>query len=309
MKEKRLSSSTCAVCGNELIIHYPKVKDTITNEEFAIYKCIECGLGHTCPQPKNLMQYYDNTYYGNRHGFTEGYCIKRRIKIVLSAMKDIDGKRLLDIGCGDGTFLRAISILGWNVAGTEINPYSESMKGLIVKEHIEDYSDCSLFDCITMWHTLEHMQNVSTMLSQISNLLKPSGKLIIAVPNNSSLQSKMFKSKWLHLDVPRHLYHFDVTSLQNCLRIKGFLIEHQGYQELEYDLLGWTQSALNSIFSQPNIFLDNLRGKQRGYGKLVNMLHLFIGSLFMMLSLPAIIVERLLNRSGTIITVARKDAA
>ncbi|MGO9148022.1 MAG: class I SAM-dependent methyltransferase [Desulfomonilia bacterium] len=306
-KGNGVNSPACVFCGNELVTHYSKVRDTITNEKFTIYKCVECGIGHTIPQPKNLIQYYDKTYYGNRHGFTEDYCIKRRKKIVFSAMKDLDGKRLLDIGCGDGSFLLALKKSGWDVVGTEINPNLELMKGLIVKGHIDEFSNCIPFDCITMWHTLEHMQDISSTLTQIYNLLKPSGKIIIAVPNNGSFQSIIFKRKWLHLDVPRHLYHFDVEALQNCLKTNRFVIKHQGYQELEYDLLGWTQSALNSIFTTPNIFFDYLRGKQRGCSKLINILNLIIGFFFLILSLHAVIVERLFNRSGIIITIASKD--
>jgi SAM-dependent methyltransferase len=307
MKEKRLNSPICIICGNKLATQYPKVNDPITGEVFVINKCIKCGLGHTCPKPINLMPYYGETYYTNRRGFTEGHCIRRRVKTVLSATKHMDHKRLLDIGCGNGAFLRAMSILGWNVAGTEINPGLELMKELAVRKHIEDFSDCAPFDCITMWHTLEHMENISTVLSQIYSLLRPGGKLIIAVPNNFSFQARLFKSKWLHLDAPRHIYHFDVTSLQNCLRMKGFYIERCDYQELEYDLLGWVQSSLNRIFNTPNIFLDSIRGKPGVNGGLVTMLNLFLGSLLVMLSLPAVMVERLFNRSGTIIMVVRKN--
>ncbi|MGB6873383.1 MAG: class I SAM-dependent methyltransferase [Dehalococcoidia bacterium] len=301
------NSQTCNVCRNELITFYSKVQDPITNEIFAIFKCTKCGLGHTLPHPENLKKYYDKTYYGNRHGFTQDYCIKRRTKLVFWGLKDSDGKRLLDIGCGDGSFLRAIKESGWDVAGTEINPNLELTGGLIVKENIEELSDCAPFDCITMWHTLEHMPNIRSTLSQINSLLKPSGKLIIAVPNINSFQSKVFKSKWLPLDVPRHQYHFDVPSLQYCLRANGFVVQHQLYQELEYDLLGWTQSALNCILPTPNIFFDILRGKPKIKRKKYSQFNMLLGIFFLLLSIPAVLIERLFNRSGTIITIIIKD--
>lgn len=307
-KEKDANSLTCAICGNELIIRHPTVKDTATNEEFAIYKCSGCGAGHTLPQPKDLTRYYAKAYYGNRHGFTEKHCIERRLKLVLSATKGLNGRRLLDIGCGEGSFLLAMKKAGWEVAGTEINSNLELTNGLIIKEHLEDFSNCLPFDCITMWHTLEHMRDINSTLGQINNILKPNGKLIIAVPNSSSFQAKIFRSKWLHLDVPRHLFHFNIAALHSCLRTNGFFIQGQRYQELEYDLFGWTQSALNNVFSQPNILFDYLRGNQRRYGRLLTLLNLFTGSFFIILSLPAIMAERLLKRSGTIITIAGKGA-
>lgn len=222
-------------------------------------------------------------------------------------MEELDGRRLLDVGCGDGSFLLALRDSGWDVAGTEMNPEPPSMKGLVVKAHIEEFFNCEPFDCITMWHTLEHMQDIGTTLTLIYKLLKPGGKLIVAVPNNGSLQAAVFKRNWLHLDVPRHLYHFNVMSLQNLLESNRFFIQRQGYQELEYDLLGWTQSTLNSIFTTPNIFFDSLRGKSHGYGRVKGTLNVMIGFLLAAASLPAVAVERIMNRSGTIITIACRD--
>ena len=307
-KNKYLSIPTCNVCGNELIIQFSMVQDPMTNECFAIYKCSECGLGHTFPQPESLMKYYDKSYYGSRHGLTESYCIKRRMRLVSSAMKDRNGNRLLDIGCGDGSFLLAIKHSGWEVTGIETNPNLESTEEFIVRRDIDELFNCTPFDCITMWHTLEHMQDISTMVSQIYRILKPGGILIIVVPNNSSFQSKIFKSKWLHLDVPRHLYHLDVSSLQYCLKTKGFVVQNQRYQELEYDLLGWAQSALNCILNFHNVFFNYLRGKKTGYSRLVNITNLLIGIFLVMFFLPIALAEKLFKRSGTIITIASKDA-
>ena len=294
----------CNVCGNKLITRFPKVLDPITNEMFAIHKCKGCGLGHTVPQPKNLSRYYGTIYYGNRHSFTSNYCTKRRLRFVASAINEEDGKRLLDIGCGDGSFLLAARDAGWEVVGIEINPDLARTAGLDVREDIEQVSDSSLFDCITMWHSLEHIRDIRSTLSQLSKLLKPNGKLLIAVPNNSGLQSKVFRNRWLHLDVPRHLYHFDTISLSFCLRCAGFIIQRQWHQELEYDLIGWSQSALNYVFSNPNVFFDYLTGKQRNLSTLLNISNFALGSILTVLSLPLVAAGTLFGRGGTLITVA-----
>ncbi len=294
----------CNVCGNKLITRFPKVLDPITNEMFAIHKCKGCGLGHTVPQPKNLSRYYGTIYYGNRHSFTSGYCTRRRLGFVASAIKEETGKKLLDIGCGDGSFLLAARDAGWEVVGTEINTDLARAGGLDVREEIEQVSDCALFDCITMWHSLEHMRDIRATLSQLSKLLKPNGKLLIAVPDNGGLQSKVFRHRWLHLDVPRHLYHFDAGSLSFCLRCAGFTIQHQWHQELEYDLIGWSQSALNCFFPVPNIFFDYLTGKQRNFSRLLNISSFALGSILTVLSLPVVAAGALFGRGGTLINVA-----
>jgi len=295
---------SCNLCGNTLISRFPKVIDPLTNETFAIHTCTECGLGHTVPQPKELSRYYGNVYYGNRHGVTASYCTKRRLGFVAAATKEKTGTKLLDIGCGDGSFLLAARESGWAVVGTEINPELPRAAGLDVRETIEQVSDRAPFDCITMWHTLEHMRDVALTLSQLSRLLAPEGTLLIAVPDIGGLQSRLFKHNWLHLDVPRHLYHFDAFSLSFGLSSAGFHVRHQWHQELEYDLIGWSQSALNCLFPVPNIFFDNLTGKKRNVSPLLNASSFVLGSILSGLSLPAVIAGTLFGRGGTLVVAA-----
>ncbi len=285
---------------------YSPVSDSVSMEVFSIYNCSGCGLGYTTPQPNDLKKYYDRSYYGNRHGFTEKYCIKRRSKIVSSTIKNGKGKKLLDIGCGDGSFIKSLKTTGWNVSGTEINPDYDLFNNLAVKEKIEDFAGSEPFDCITMWHTLEHMPDTKKVFTGIYSLLAPNGKLIIAVPNKKSIQARLFKNKWLHLDVPRHIYHFDADSLKCCLKSNGFIIEHKLWQEFEYDLLGWVQSALNSIFKKADVFFDRLRGRKKRSNSLIDHLNIILGFTFSVLFLPIVVFEKIVNNSGTIIVIAKK---
>ena len=297
----------CNVCGDRLLPLFPEVCDPLTREIFAIRRCGRCGLGHTLPQPADLGRYYAAQYYGNRHGFTARYCSRRRLGFVRTAFGDGTGKRLLDIGCGDGAFLMGASRAGWDVMGTELNPAIARELGLDVREDIKQVADKGKFDCITMWHTLEHMRDIPAMLREIYELLEPGGKLVVAVPDCGGLQARVFGPKWLHLDVPRHLYHFDNGSLRYCLTNVGFSVERQWRQEFEYDLLGWSQSALNYLMPQhPNVFFDTLTGKRSDHGKIVSATGLVIGALLTFLALPAVFAGTVLGRGGTLIAVARR---
>ncbi len=296
----------CHICGKSISLLYDRVHDTVTDEKFAIFRCDECGLGHTLPEPEDLKKYYDRTYYGNRHGFTEKYCLKRRSAIVFSTFNGLRGKRVLDIGCGDGTFIRHLKNMGCDVAGTEINPDHTLFEGLPVSESVENLFGSEPFDCITMWHTLEHMPDINKMAVCVYRLLAPGGRLIIAVPNKKSFQTRLFRSRWLHLDVPRHLYHFDNKSLQYCLETNGFAIQCLMYQELEYDLLGWTQSTLNSVFRTQNIFFDHLRGRHKHPARFADIFNILAGYILTALFIPVVVAEKILNRSGTIIAIASK---
>lgn len=297
---------TCAVCGGALAPYFLNVRDPLTNEIFSIERCVRCGLGHTLPQPEDLAPYYASEYYGNRHSFTLRMCIKRRLGFLASEIWPEAGKKLLDIGCGDGSFLLAAKEKGWDVMGTELDPQPARSAGLEVKESIDQIPLAAPFDCITMWHTLEHIRDIESTLARIAALLKPDGRLFIAVPDNGGFQAKIFKHKWLHTDVPRHLYHFDASSLNFCLQSAGFAIERQWHQEFEYDLLGWSQSALNCVMPYPNVFFNCLTGKRRVYSRPIILSNFVLGSFLTLLSLPAVAVGTLWGRGGTLVAMARR---
>ena len=217
-------------------------------------------------------------------------------------------KRLLDIGCGDGSFLLAAREAGWKVTGTELNPRPARSFGLDVRHTLDHIGHTERFDCVTMWHSLEHMKDIKSTLLSIAGLLAPQGHLIIAVPNNGSLQAKLFGSKWLHLDVPRHLYHFDPGSLRFSFEDAGFSVRSSRYHEIEYNLVGWSQSAMNYLNPTPNIFLDVLTGKGKGHSVWTKTSNLILGSILTLVSAAALPVETLIGRSGTFVMVGYKKA-
>jgi SAM-dependent methyltransferase len=251
-----------------------------------------------------MRPYYPDSYYGNRHGIFSRHCVNRRLGFVAAAIPNGSGRRLLDIGCGDGSFLLAAREVGWDVMGTELNPGPARDIGLDVRESIDQLPCSASFDCITMWHTLEHMLDILSMLLNIGRLLKPGGKLIVAVPDLGGLQARIFGPKWLHADVPRHLFHFDAKALLHCLGEAGFSVQRKWHQEFEYDLLGWSQSALSCLMPYPNVYFDCLTGKERRYGKLIAVYGCVIGSLLTLLSLPAVALGTLCGQGGTLVVVA-----
>ncbi|MEI6208110.1 MAG: class I SAM-dependent methyltransferase [Desulfuromonadales bacterium] len=295
---------TCIVCGGALEAHFPEVTDPLTGEVFAVVICARCGLGHTSPQPDDVGQYYGPRYYGNRHGLTLRHCISRRLGFIAAALPGGSSRRLLDIGCADGSFLLAARQGGWDVAGTELDPRTARQENLDVREDITELFKGIPFDCITMWHTLEHMRTIPDTLNNVARLLKPEGRLIIAVPDFGGWQAVFFGPKWLHVDVPRHLYHFTAGSLRHALAASGFTIERSWHQEFEYDLLGWSQSALNYIMPETNVFFDVLTGKRGKAGGFARLYACLLGLLLTLLALPALALSTLLGRGGTLIVVA-----
>lgn len=299
-----LPAAPCLICRGPLTPHLHKVEDAITRERFDILRCPRCGLGHTLPQPGDLSPYYRD-YHVGRHGFTAAYCANRRRKLVRRVAGDGRGKRLLDVGCGDGTFLLAASKDGWQVTGTEMNPKPARDAGLDVVPELAELPPESRFGCITLWHSLEHLRDPLDTLRQVRQLVTPDGVLIMAVPDNGGLQARLFREKWLHLDVPRHLFHFDRRSMTALLQHAGFAPLRWWHQEFEYDLMGWSQSALNQAMSTPNVFFDSVSGRPTRANSTEKNLSWPAGALLAVLGLPATAVGTLLGKGGTLIVAAR----
>ena len=297
-------TSACPVCHNRLTPYVREVTDTVTGRQFDVLKCDACGVGVTSPFPERLHTHYAG-YYGSRHGITAKLCLKRRMALVTKMMGQGQGRRLLDVGCGEGSFLQAAHDLGWQVTGTEINPDPARCIGLNVFESLEECAARGPFSCITLWHSLEHMTDPRGVIAKIRQLVADDGIILIAVPDFEGLQSKTFRQSWLHLDVPRHLYHFTATSIDRMLNQSEFVPVAHWHQEFEYDLIGWWQSALNRLLPTPNVLFDFLaRKKVRGtfFDRIVSGIS---APLLSLASLPLVWLGSLAGQGGTLLVAAR----
>jgi SAM-dependent methyltransferase len=297
-------AGVCITCGATCAIAFQEVVDPITGSRFGIERCPECGLGHTTPQPDDIGPFYGPEYHGRRHGITAAYSDSRRVRFVESSTGGRSGLNVLDVGCGDGTFLIAGRTRGWEVTGTELNPTIARAAGLTVFEDIREASARAPYQVITFWHTLEHMRNPRAMLEAAVGLLAPDGVVLIAVPNAHSLQARVFGAGWFHLDVPRHLFHFTPRSLEALLAKTGLRRTRSWTQEFEIGLFGWTQSVLNRLFERPNVLYGLLTGRQVSpVGALASTL---AGSLVTPAAVPLEVAASVSGRGATIILAASR---
>lgn len=137
------------------------------------------------------------------------------------------GKRVLDVGFGDGSFLENAQLMGWEAVGIDFDSKvveNARLRGLNVflgsLDALED-ADGS-FDYITMNHVLEHLHDPLAVLMQCFRLLKPGGTLWLETPNVDSLGHARFKKNWRGIEAPRHLVLFNEVALEMALRQTGF---------------------------------------------------------------------------------------
>ena len=245
-------------------------RDYITGDEFSIVACRRCALVRTKPVPASGDRYYPPSYYGGtgRYVFPVDFLLHRLQATRSRRIHRLNGNRpgrMLDVGCGRGLLLDELRRLGWTVTGTELTDtaarYAREELGLDVK--VGDLRTLSFgqesFDAIVLWHVLEHIEVPSSLLWEVHRLLRPGGFLVVAVPNFSSAEARLFRQHWFHLDVPRHLCHFAVDTLCRLLGELGLERERTMYFSPEYDYFSFVQSALNRLGARQNLLYELLR--------------------------------------------------
>ncbi|MBX3226849.1 MAG: class I SAM-dependent methyltransferase [Labilithrix sp.] len=298
----------CNACEGELAPALTQVKDPQSLDAFDVLRCRACGLGHTHPIPPDLGAYYGPDYYGKRHGFTDKVCLARRMRIVGAPH---GGGRLLDLGCGDGNFALAAGAAGWRSAGVDIGAALANARasGLDAYATAEEAAERhGPFDTITMWHTLEHFPDPSATLATVRANLARGGVFVCAVPDAAGLQASLFGARWFHLDVPRHLYHFTRAALTGLLERRGFEVVRWHHQEIENDVFGWMQSALNAVLPAPNVLFQSLTGKRTHGGPAQKALSFALGAAIAPASMAATALGTATKRGAAMIAVCRASS-
>lgn len=214
---------------------------------------------------------YDESYFGQGDNKFSGWIEKvidhfrlQRAKTLMRYVKS--PANVLDIGCGNGNFLKNLIDKHYNGYGVEL-PSKAAERALRVLgpnlrigQLYEADFKAHFFDAVTMWHVFEHLPTPQNTLRIIDNILKSNGYLMISMPNINSCQSRLFKGKWLHLDPPRHLFFFDISDLMRILKTFGFELVKINYFSLEQNPFGMQQSILNCILKKREVLFEILKG-------------------------------------------------
>ena len=118
----------------------------------------------------------------------------------------------------------------WEVNGLEPDEGARKLaQSKVGEERIADLSKLNSlpnnYDVVTCWHVVEHIHELNSTLEKLIAALHPKGKLLIAVPNITSYDFKHYNKFWAALDVPRHLYHFRPTDIENLAKKHGLELE------------------------------------------------------------------------------------
>ncbi|CAD0003743.1 MULTISPECIES: class I SAM-dependent methyltransferase [Flavobacterium] len=209
--------------------HFLTVKDhSVSKEIFDLYYDENLDMLITSPQPdlENLGRYYESEDYishtdNKRSVFEKAYHFVKNIalknKLNLINSEQTQKGKILDIGAGTGDFLLTAKNDGWETFGVEPSERAKEIakkKGISFVEQISELEN-NFFDVITMWHVLEHVPNLELQIQELKRLLKPTGTLIVAVPNFKSFDAKHYGEFWAAFDVPIHFWHFSKKAIKS----------------------------------------------------------------------------------------------
>jgi SAM-dependent methyltransferase len=233
----------CLLCGSRHWSPLLEAPDTAAGHDglwFAVVQCQDCGLCYTNPRPnaRTIGQFYPEFYRPHRSPKRRKKGFRLRLPNLLprgckeGQVLPWHGQgRLLDFGCGGGSFLERMARHGWHVTGLDVCSDAverirhelglRCLYGSLPHPNLQPGE----FDVITMWHSLEHVHQPLEVLRAAYRLLAPGGRLLVATPNIDSLPFRWFRQAWFALDLPRHLAHFSPQTLELILERAGDQVE------------------------------------------------------------------------------------
>jgi len=276
----------CLSCGNNEPRFLFEVKGRLHGVEvsstFTYVQCKQCGLVFMQPQisSEKLKEFYATDYAPHQvvkppenketapkkswyRRISTYLYDQRSITYVPSFIREAlnTTSRVLDVGCGNGKFLNDLKketgcqTFGVDISDLAVKVAKESYDLEIIKGTTEDltFSEGS-FDLITAWWSLAHVYNPVGELQNFSKLLKGNGYCILGMPNFSSFNAKFFKTRWFHLDPPRHLYIFSPHTITNLLKDNGFSIKKILHSRQPSGLICSVRHILHGNFVTSNKF-------------------------------------------------------
>ena len=229
MNVDNLEHIDCPVCERD------EAEELFSKDTLSVVLCKRCQLRYVNPRinRQTLEEGYIDTYYPSdkveriHTDSMEWLQMTERLS-ELEKQHQHQG-RLLDVGCGIGTFLHLAREQGWESYGVDPSKsgitFAQEIHKLDVQcgEVFDAKFPTAHFDAITLYHVLEHIPELNPLLSELRRVLKPqTGTLVIEVPNGESLQSRFQKADWPYVHPHDHLYYFSARSLPKLLRKHGF---------------------------------------------------------------------------------------
>lgn len=222
----------CLACGGTRLRLLRRVRG------YAIGQCPRCLLGHTLNVELDAGAFYDDAYFVSpdaRKGYGDylalAAALERTNRARVGRLHRLHpaARRLLDVGCGPGFFVKAAAEAGLDACGLEVSEFAARygreqlhqriVTGPIDAEHLARIDGG--FDLITLWDVIEHLPAPDEALNLLAGRLEPGGVLTLSTGDIGSLAARVTGDRWHLYNLPEHLWFFSVPSLRRLLHRAG----------------------------------------------------------------------------------------
>jgi len=222
----------CPLCGNtNNFIHIESINDPETALEYKMYRCPECSLEFSFPMKSAPPSHYEKF---------ERYFERWEFKKVLDLVPFKKAK-IIDIGCGEGYFLKLAKEKGFEVFGIDFNENAikiakekfgiENLYPYTLEEFMEKFPN-EKFDFVCFFHLLEHLEDPLNFMKNIKKILKEDGYIAFSLPNPKRFFLYFnFREEWDF--PPHHLTRWNEKSIDKLLNILGFELIKKEYEPLK----------------------------------------------------------------------------
>ncbi len=192
---------------------------------FSYVRCAGCGLFQIEQAPSNLGDFYSG--YRLHSGDSLVYALFRSLFIGRCYIRPRPAGTLLDIGCGNGWYLKMMQDRGWRGVGFEFSEeYAKELSAALGMDVLAKEQDlagrAASFDLVTFNFSFEHLERPRQFIELARRCLRQGGRVYLSVPNIESSEAALFGPMWFHLDPPRHLALFTKAQLSGLLESAGF---------------------------------------------------------------------------------------
>lgn len=240
----RLQTETlagCPICAGTRLRHLLTAPDYESHTgEYGIEECEQCGAAFTNPRPlaSELPKLYDERTtadFPRTRGLAtrlREFAIDRYLSGQVGTLETTDEPlRALDYGCGDGALalglVRYAGVHGRVPEVTAVDFHDTAPAAIAnntaitYRQNATWHAQPGQYDAIFLRHVLEHHPEPQQLLLELVATLRSRGRLFIEVPNRRSVWAAVFGRSYFGYYVPRHLIHFDATSLELLMRQAG----------------------------------------------------------------------------------------